>query len=170
MTSPFVTLKPTRRKDANHGGDFFKLFLRANTKCARPQIADRRIGIDKSIYMICVFIFVAVMLRIGAKTFFDWKAFVELCRYNSCSMVATSFSRRICQHCAIVSMLGKKRNSGLFKTAAQSLIWAQEAICSTAVFSFLPLGRLIRLLKKQEPITAAQNPCVIGSASVRLAL
>ena len=71
MTSPFVTLKPTRRKDANHGGDFFKNFLRVNRKCARLQNADRRIGIEKSIYMICVFIFIAVMLRIGAKAFFD---------------------------------------------------------------------------------------------------
>ena len=71
MTSPFVTLKPTRRIDANHGGDFFKLFLRANRKCARPQIADRRIGIDRSIYMICMFIFIAVISRFAAMAFFD---------------------------------------------------------------------------------------------------
>lgn len=104
MTSPFVTLKPTRRKDANYCADFFKIFLRANTKCARPQIADRRIGISNSIYMICVFIFIVEMLRFEIMAFFDRKAFVGLCRYSSCSMAATSFSRRVCQRRAIVSI------------------------------------------------------------------
>ena len=42
------------------------------TKCARPQKdADERKGIERGIYMICEFIFIAGLLRRGSYAFFS---------------------------------------------------------------------------------------------------
>lgn len=42
------------------------------TKCARPHKADERMGINRSIKMICEFILIAGFTRRGSYAFFNW--------------------------------------------------------------------------------------------------
>ena len=66
--------------------------IRGNSteRIARLRMADGRNGIKRSIYMICVFIFLGRVSRLLGKIFFERSALVGFCRYGIGFMAATS--------------------------------------------------------------------------------
>ena len=120
-------------------------------KCAHLQDADRRKGIIKSIYMICVFIFEGKICPVGMYSFFGRKLPVKLCRWRPCTTAATSISRRVCQRQGVIPLEDDKRTAALiFSKPPQikkSILSARKPLSLQRFFSFpVSRGRVIRAI------------------------
>ena len=67
-----------------------RIWGNSTKKIARLHMADGRNGISRSIYMICIFIFIGRVSRSLGQAFFERITFVGFCRYGIGFMAATS--------------------------------------------------------------------------------
>ena len=113
-------------------------------KCAHLQDADRRKGIIKSIYMICVFIFEGKICPVGMYSFFGRKLPVKLCRWRPCTTAATSISRRVCQRQGVIP-LEDKRTAALISQKPPLHKRTKRYLLYDGFFSFAVVEQIISI-------------------------